>query len=134
MSSKLKTKDVEKSYYRNYLQRAEECFNAAKYSFDCGEWNAAAISAIHSCIAACDAMCVYYLGKRNSGENHNNAAVLFQSIRTDESISTNSNRIVRVLRIKNMAEYEERLVFKSETEKILLDCERLLTYVKQELP
>lgn len=35
---------------------------------------------------------------------------------------------------KNMAEYEERLVYKSEVEKVLKDCERFLEYVKKELP
>jgi hypothetical protein len=33
-----------------------------------------------------------------------------------------------------MAEYEERLLCKSEAEKILKDCERFLEYVKKELP
>ncbi len=33
-----------------------------------------------------------------------------------------------------MAEYEERLVYKSETEKILKDCERLFEYAKEEPP
>jgi HEPN domain-containing protein len=33
-----------------------------------------------------------------------------------------------------MAEYEERLVFKSEAEKVLKDCERFFEYVKKELP
>ena len=63
MAHDLKTTDVTKSLYTNYLKRAEECMNAAKHSFDIQEWNAATISAIHSCIAACDAMCVYFLRK-----------------------------------------------------------------------
>ena len=46
----------------------------------------------------------------------------------------NANRIARIVRIKNMAEYEERLVSKYETKRILRDCERLFEYVKGELP
>ena len=79
-------------------------------------------------------MCVYFLGKRHAGENHNDAVTLFKTIRNSEDIDTNANRIGRILRIKNMAEYEERLLFKSEAERILKDCERLLEYVKKELP
>jgi len=71
MNSKLRTRDVQKSLYNNYLKRAEECLHAAKDSFTKQEWNASTICAIHSCIAACDAMCVYFLGKRHAGENHN---------------------------------------------------------------
>ncbi|MBU1524463.1 MAG: HEPN domain-containing protein [Candidatus Omnitrophica bacterium] len=135
MVSKSKTKDVSKSLYVNFLKRAEECFHAAKNSFSIQEWNAATINAIHSCIAACDAICVYYLGRRSASEKHEDAANLFKIIKSgDEENNINANRILRILRIKNMAEYEERLVHKSEAERVLKDCERLLEYVKKELP
>ena len=135
MTSKHKTKDVAKSLYINYLKRAEECFLTAKNSFNNQQWNASTINAIHSCIAACDAFCVYFLGKRHTGENHGDAVNLFKTINpNDDNISTNANRILRILRIKNMAEYEERLVYRSEAEKVLKDCERLFEYVKKELP
>ena len=134
MAPKFRTRDVEKSLYINYFKRAEECLHAAKNSLDNQEWNGATISAIHSCIAVCDAMCVYFLGKRHAGENHNDAVALFKTIKYGEEINTNANRIARVLRIKNMAEYEERLILKSEAEKVLKDCERFLDYVKKQLP
>lgn len=136
MVPEFKTRDVAKSLYVNYIKRAQECFDAAKNSFDAEMWNASAINAIHSVIAACDAMCVYFLGKRSAGDSHNDAASLFKTIEVekDEEINTNANRIIRILRIKNMAEYEERLVYKSEAEKTLQDCERFFDFVKRKLP
>ena len=135
MTSKFKTRDVAKSFYSNFLKRAEECFHAAQNSFAAEEWNAATISAIHSCVAACDAMCVYFLGKRSASEKHDDTIGLFKMTKSgDERINTNAARIERILRIKNMAEYEERLVFRSEAEKVAKDCERLLEFVKKELP
>jgi uncharacterized protein (UPF0332 family) len=135
MASRFKTRDIEKSLYVNYLKRAEECFHAAKTSFAVQEWNSATISAIHAVISASDAMCVYFLGKRNASESHNEAAALFKSIKADdEAINTNANRIAKILGIKNIAEYEERLVFRSEAEKALLDCKRFIEYVRGKLP
>ncbi len=135
MAPKFRTRDVAKSLYTNYLKRAEECFHAAKNSFAIQEWNATAINAIHSCIAACDAICVYFLGKRHAGESHEDAVNLFKIIKGGgKEINTNANRILRILRIKNMAEYEERLVYRYEAEKVLKDCKRFLEYVKKELP
>jgi uncharacterized protein (UPF0332 family) len=135
VTPKFRTRDVEKSLYANYLKRSEECYHAAKNSFEALEWNAATISAIHAVIAASDAMCIYFLGKRNAGESHNEAAGLFKTIKADdEGINTNANRIARILSIKGMAEYEERLIFRTEAEKILKDCERFLGYVKTKLP
>jgi len=135
MIPKFRTRDVAKSLYINYLKRAEECFHAAKNSFAIQEWNAATINAIHSCIAACDAICVYFLGKRHAGESHEDAVNLFKVIKdSGKEINTNANRILRILSVKNMAEYEERLVYKAEAEKALKDCERFLEYVRKELP
>ncbi|MDP8212094.1 MAG: HEPN domain-containing protein [Candidatus Zapsychrus exili] len=133
MIAKSKTRDIKRHAYVNFMQKSEECFNAAKKSLKSEEWNATAINAIHSTISACDAMCVYFLGKRHSGENHNEAAVLFKRIKKADDFNTNANRIVRILRMKNMAEYEERLVYKSEAEKIFKDCERFLSFVKSKL-
>lgn len=47
--------------------------------------------------------------------------------------NTNTNRIIRVLRMKNMAEYEERLVSRPEADKILKDAERLAEFVKKRI-
>jgi len=134
MTHRSTTRDVQKSLYVNFLKKSEECFHAAKNSFSAEEWNAAAINAIHCCISACDAMCVYFLGKRSAGESHGDTVKLFKMIKNSKEIDANASRISRILSIKNMAEYEERLVFRSESEKILKDCERLLDYVKKQLP
>lgn len=135
MTSKFITRDIQKSLYANFLKKSEECFHAAKNSFSIGEWNASAINAIHCCISACDAMCVYFLGKRHAGEDHEEVTNLFMTVKSgNEGIKTNANRLLRILRMKNMAEYEERLIYQNEAEKILKDCERFLEFVKKELP
>ena len=80
-------------------------------------------------------MCVYFLGKRSASEKHDDVVKLFKMAKSqDENINANATRIERILRIKNMAEYEERLVFRSEAEKVLKDCKRLLEFVKKQMP
>ena len=135
MTTKSRTRKVNKSLYSNYLKRAEECYMAAFECLKNEDWNAATICAIHACISACDAMCIYFLGKRHAGENHNDAVRLFKTILIQAgNLSKNANRLNRIIRIKNMAEYEERLVFKSEAEKLVKDMERFFSYVRKELP
>ncbi len=133
MIPKFKTRDVPKSQYANYLKRAQECLIAAQLTCEREEWNSSAINSIHAVISLADAMCVYFLGKRHSGENHNDAAGLFKSIKDDEDTSANANRIIRVLRMKNMAEYEERLVSRAEADKILKDAQRLFEFVEKRI-
>lgn len=133
---KIKVSKVERSLYTNYLVRAEECLSAAKNSLNLNQWNSSAISAIHSGIASLDALCVYYLGQRHAGQNHEDAIALFRSIKQlkREDADAIANRVIKILKMKNMAEYEERLVHRTEAQNILKDAERLFEAVKNKLP
>jgi HEPN domain-containing protein len=133
---KVKISKVERSLYTNYLVRAEECLSAAKHSLSLSQWNASSISAIHSGIASLDAFCVYYLGQRHAGQNHEDAITLFRNIKqlSREDINSIANRVMKILKMKNMAEYEERLVHQVEAQNILKDAERLFEVVKSNLP
>jgi len=135
MTPKFKTRNAERSTHINFLKKSEECFRAARDSYSKGDWNAAAICSVHRGISACDALCVYFLGKRHSGDRHGDAVALLLTIdRDDDRLISNAARLGRILGIKNMAEYEERLVYRSEAEKALKDCERFLAFTKSKLP
>lgn len=134
--AKLRTRRVDRSLYANYLKKTEECLTSACRSFTAGEWNASAINSIHSAISSIDAMCVFFLGQRHAGDNHDSAIALLRTIKELDRKDLNSiiNRTSRILSLKNMAEYEERLVSNAEAEKALKDADRLLQFVKSKLP
>jgi len=135
MNPRLWTQDTAKSSYINFIKKSIECFRASAESLSRNDWNAAAICAVHSCIAACDGYCVYFLGKRHRGSNHNDVVLLFAAIKPDdEQLKINANRLRNVLGIKNMAEYEERLIRREEAEKAFKDAERFLAFVRKQLP
>ena len=129
----MKTRDIRRHYYNNYLKKAEECYRAAIRSIENREWNAAAITAIHACISGCDALCVYYLGKRSADENHNQSVKLLKQIKNIDTVNINANRLSRILSLKNVAEYEEGLITQKNAEIILKDCERFISFVKKAL-
>ena len=133
---KIKTCKVDRFLYTNYLKRSEECLVAARHSFLLNQWNACAISAIHSGIAALDALCVYFLGLRTAGQDHKDAISLFNSIKQieKEDINNITSRMSKILKMKNIAEYEERLVYQKEAEHILKNVERLFESAKDKLP
>jgi len=134
--AKIKTRRVDRSLYANYLKKTEECLASACRSFAVGEWNASAINSIHSAISSIDAMCVFFLGQRHSGDSHDGSVALLQTIKELDRKDLNAiiNRTSRILSLKNMAEYEERLVSNAEAEKALKDADRLLQFVKSKLP
>ncbi len=135
MNPKIRTQEVARNSYANYLKKSGECVVAAKASLSKGNWNATAICAIHSSISACDALCIYVLGRRHSGANHTDAVGLLEMTGIERpELTTNVNRLRKILSVKNMAEYEERLVRRAEAESMIKDTERFVAFVRSRLP
>jgi HEPN domain-containing protein len=135
MTAQIRTRDVARNDYANYMKRSDECFAAAQVSLSKGDWNAAAICAIHACISAGDALCIYFMGKRHSGPDHRDTVGLLEMTGGEnQELTINANRLRKVIGIKNMAEYEERLARRAEAEKVMAYTERFLAFAKSRLP
>lgn len=133
---KLKTKHVDGYLYVNFLKRSSQCLSSAEKSLENGDYTASAICSIHSCIAAVDALCVNFLKLRHAGTNHDDAVKLLETIREipREQIRALENKVLKVLKIKNMAEYEERLIKQKEAEKLCADAVDILKFAVSKLP
>jgi HEPN domain-containing protein len=66
-------KPCDKSKYTIYLERAEQCKEAATVCFERRWWSACVINAIHAVIALADAFSVYKTGRRWAGQDHREA-------------------------------------------------------------
>jgi len=60
---KLKTKAVEKSDYKIYLNKAKDFYDTMFKARDAGKWTAVGLNAVHCVISCCDAMLVFHLGE-----------------------------------------------------------------------
>ena len=128
----MRTRHVDKSNFKNYLKKAEECFSAASECLRTKRWNAAVINAIHCGISACDALTVFMLGVRHAGERHEDAISLLQTVNLPNNVlTTKSKQLSRLLEIKNAAEYEERLMNENDAKEAVRDTERFLNWVKE---
>lgn len=131
MTKKIATKPVEKAAYSNYLQKAEENLRSAQKAADARDYNSAAVSAVHCVISAADAYCVYGLAKRCSSSKHEDTAELIRTAPYPEDEKTAvSKKFLSVIKIKNMAEYEDRLVKQKEAEKAVDEAGEMLKLVK----
>jgi HEPN domain-containing protein len=117
----IKKSAVDKHLYVNYLKRSRECLNSAGNSFETKEYDASAINSVHAAISAADALCVYYTGWRHSGEKHEDIKKLMLEIKEigRDELDALAKRVIRVIKMKNMAEYEERSVKQKEAETLL---------------
>jgi HEPN domain-containing protein len=128
----VRVRRIDKSAFRNYLKKAEECLNTALECLKNGWWNAAVINAVHCGISACDALTVFMLGVRHAGERHEDAISLLQTVDLPKDLLTaKSKQLSRLLGVKNAAEYEERLMNENDAREAVRDAERFLGWAKE---
>lgn len=117
-----------------YFQKAEKFLGGSKLLLEKENWNSAAVLAIHATISACDAICAKLLGRRHSGGEHAVAAYLLRELPFDRNeVETKIKQANRVIQIKNMAEYEDKLVRESDAREAVLSAERIISWVKEKL-
>ena len=129
---KLKTRNVEKHLYTNYLKKAEEFMNACNDSFLKEEWDASVINAIHSGISASDALTIFFKGVRHAGERHEDVIQLLNTLDLYD-INDKNRHILNLLSVKNKSEYEETLMTRKNAKDAKRSAERFLSYVKETL-
>jgi HEPN domain-containing protein len=132
MTKKTITKLVEKGLFINFLQKADENYKTAEKALKDRSFNSAVVSAVHAVISAADAYCVFNLGKRSASSNHEDTADLIRSTTfPDADKAMVAKRFKSIIGIKNMAEYEERLVKEKDAEKAVREALELLELVKK---
>lgn len=129
-----KTRKVNKTLYRNYLQKAQENLESAKESLQARRWNAATVNAVQSGINATDALTVFMIGVRHAGERHEDALALLQTLNLPrDELKNKSRQLSRLLGIKNASQYEERLIREKEAYNAIRDAERYYNWVMDRL-
>lgn len=99
-----RTKAVSAPQVRSYAAKAEEFAEAAASDLDAGRKIAATSLAIHAGINAADAVCGARLGRRASGEDHDQVLALLRQAGADGAEVERDLR--RLLPLKTKAEYE----------------------------
>ena len=130
----IRTKPVDRHKFKNYLKKADEHYKAMELSYGAGLWTASVVNAIHCAINSTDALTVFYLGFRHAGDRHHDVLQLLQKLDIDKSeLRSKSQQLSNLLLIKNAAEYEERLMDAKDAENARKACDRLYSWVKENL-
>ena len=128
----MKTRNVDKHKYANYLKKADEFFDIMKDSFAKRKFNATVLNAIHCAMSSADALTVFYKGVRHSGERHEDVVSLLNTLGLPDMQSKN-RQLLDLLRIKNSAEYEEKLMTETNASESIKNAERFNKWVKEML-
>ena len=128
----MKTRNVDKHKYKNYLTKANEFFDMMNESFARRKFNATVLNAIHCAITSADALTVFYKGVRHAGERHEDVVALLNTLGLPEMQNKN-RQLLALLHIKNSAEYEEKLMTENNALDSIRNTERFYKWVKDTL-
>lgn len=131
---KVRSREVDRSEYRAYLKAALQYLESAQDNFARKRFIPACGDAVHSVIAASDALTIYFLGRRSAGQSHLDAIHLLKQVAPgDGELSHQTTRFQRVLGLKDAAEYSGGKVDEKDAESAVRDAERFLSFVRVRL-
>lgn len=131
--SSIPRKEVRKSEYLTYLQKAEEFLAEARDALLKGRFNTAAACAAHSAMNALDSLTVHRLGACHAGPRHLDAILMLKHLEIPQKGGAEV-KFKAAVGLKSVAEYEDRLAGKGESEAAVRKAEQFLKWVKENLP
>lgn len=130
------TQKVEKHLYSNYLKKAREYLEGMKDELTNKRWNLAVLAGIHCTISACDALTIFFLGKKHKGIKHADAAKVLASIEGLDSkeLAEKSSQFISILDFKTPVEYDKTVFKESDARELAKRAERFYGWVREKLP
>ncbi len=97
---------VDRNRYREYMNVAQHFYEAARDSIELDYPTAAGVLIVHSAIAYADALCIMLSGQRSSGENHEEAIEILETVAADDPDKRNAmNQLRRIIEEKTRVSY-----------------------------
>lgn len=134
MTKIIKTTSVHKSDYANYLKKAAEFHEIMLEGLSKGKWNAVGLNAIHAGISAADALLVFLHGIRSTSPKHDDIIKLITSLIPHKEAKDKISHLRNLIGMKNIVEYEVRLIDKGEALSLSKHASRFLEWVRSILP
>lgn len=127
---------VEKHLYSNYLRKAREYLDGMKDELINQRWNLAVLAGVHCAISACDALTIFFLGRKHRGIKHADAAKLLASIEDldPRELREKSSQFISILDFKTPVEYDKTVFKESDARELAKRVEHFYGWVKERLP
>jgi len=132
----VETQKVERHLHLNYLKKAREYLEGMKDELANGRWNLTVLAGVHCAISACDALTIFFLGKKHKGIKHADAAKLLISIEglDQRELSEKTGQFIFILDFKTPVEYGKTVFVESDAQELAKRVERFYSWVNEKLP
>lgn len=125
----IKIKHEDKAGAKDYLKKAEDNYIQMLAALNAGNFNAAGTLALQCSISSADAICVYEKGVRSVSDDHLDVCDLVSPLPVPDA-KEKANILKRVIRKKNLIQYEKRNIYQSEAEEIVKAATRFYQWVE----
>jgi uncharacterized protein (UPF0332 family) len=130
---KFSTRPTKLGAEKSFFMKAEDFLEGAREQVN-DHSNTAATLTIHAVISACDAICAKFLQRRHAGSDHMQAVEMLNELPIDkDELRPKVRQASRVMSKKNIAEYEDRIIEKSEALQMIRDAERFIDWVRKKI-
>lgn len=126
------TKSVDRKKSQNYLTKAENLLDIARYALSQKKYDATITNAVHSGINALDALTTHEKGLRASCE-HGEVLSLIKGILSVPEFDDIKKQFSSLLDLKNTAQYQPDFTSPEEAKNSIKWAERILARVKNKL-
>lgn len=127
-------KKIEHSRFTIYYKKAKDFYQTMLRAYTEKNWHSVGLEAIHCAISATDALLVYLRGIRSTSKRHlDSVDLLIDQIKSIET-KNYAQSLIKILEMKNLVEYEDRLFTQGEAAEILKRTERYFNWIKNQLP
>lgn len=132
MAKRITTRKVTKAQAAVYLSKAGQFYRTMKKAEACEDWDAVGLNAVHCIISANDALLGTLYGVRPAG-SHVNATEPLCQYEQGEHARRAITRFDRIIKKKNIIEYEGRRITAREAGKLSSDAEKFINWVRDRL-
>lgn len=132
----VETQKIEKHLYSNYLKKAREYLDGMKDELTNKRWNLAVLAGVHCAISACDALTIFFSGRKHKGIKHADAARFLASIEglDPKELREKSSQFISILDFKTPVEYDKTVFKESNARELAKKVGRFYSWVREKLP
>ncbi len=128
-------KSVSRDKYSVFEYRAEEYLEMMDLAFEREKYEVCAGAAIHCAINIIDALLVLALGRKSSGQNHNEVILLLTEVRggDEQERKRVCNYLYELLELKTPVEYGDKKTSKKVAERAMHLCNKIKNFAIGEI-
>ncbi len=131
MRKKGSTKPVQNHEAESYFLKAKEFYSSMKLEEEFEKWNTVGLCGVHCAISASDALLAIQAKIRSKSQNHYDVVSLVRQHIVHPETKIQTNRLERIIKLKNVVEYEGEMFTQKQAKSIVLDVERYFAWVNE---